>query len=133
MGASFGNFIPSEMVWVNSPVNYREPVDNSQYYGLGYIDDAGFEWMTWKAGLALHRHKDGVYEQDSARVDYVNSTHFGLEFVILHTAAIRMGLSDKRFTLGAGVTYKRFNLDYTYRFDRIENSYLRVSLGVSLF
>lgn len=139
VGAAVRNIVPTEMVWVNSPQNYREPVDNSQYYGLAYVDDVGLGPVTWRASLALHRRLDGIAEERADgtvkyKTFFENSYHYGAEVGLWDVVDLRAGLSDRVPTLGAGVHYgtdaMMFHVDYAFRFDRISTSPLRLALGV---
>lgn len=129
LAADIRNVVPSRMVWVNSPADYGERVDNSQYYGVAYIDDAGLGWLTWKVALSVNR-TPGEISGENGKIGLVNTRHYGLEFGILDCVDIRAGVSDGIVGLGAGVHYRAYRLDYLFKFDRIELSALRLALGV---
>jgi hypothetical protein len=137
IGAAIRNVVPTKMVWLNSPENYKEPVNNSQYYGLSYIDDAGFKWLTWKVALAMHRTYvgkdiavDSLGNLTESGNGYKNTYHYGVELTLWNIADIRAGLSDRIPTLGAGIHYKNCCIDYSFRFDEIRYSPLRVAFGL---
>jgi hypothetical protein len=117
LAASIRDFLPTKMIWLHSYEEYEEPVDGSQYYGLSYIDRSGFLSGNWTISLSLHR----LYEM---------SLHAGLEGEFFDIVAFRCGVSNKIVTLGAGVHYKRYYLDYSFSFDEIDYSYLRLAVGV---
>jgi hypothetical protein len=131
LAAAVRNAVPSEVVWVNSPYGYREPVDNTQLLGLSYIDEAGIGWLQWTVGLALHRNRgETLSPQGEPMLRWVTTRHLGVELGFFDIVDIRAGISDKVVTLGAGVAYQRYRLDYAFRFDRIANSALRLGAGV---
>jgi len=134
IGAAVRNVVPTDMVWVNSPEDYSEPVDNSQYYGLAYVDDAGLGFLTWKAALGLHREKQGriVSEENGDRTTgYVSTYHYGVEIGLWRIVDVRAGLSNRHVTLGAGVHYRNMFIDYAFRFDEVAYTPLRLAVGVS--
>jgi hypothetical protein len=145
IGVAIRNIVPTRMQWLNShttnekgeDVQYSEPVYNSQYFGLSYIDDAGFKWLSWKAALAMQREYLGknVSVDSLGRVSesgggYSNSYHYGIELSMWNVVDIRGGLSDKIPVLGAGVHYKNCYIDYSFRFDEMRYSPLRVAFGL---
>ena len=49
LGISLRDFLPGEIVWINSMRNYREPFRLSQYYGIAYHRIRAEIW--WGTGL----------------------------------------------------------------------------------
>ncbi len=117
MAASFKDVLPTKMTWLHSYEDYEEPVDIAQSYGMAYIDRSGFLFGDWTVSLALYRQYD-------------ISFHAGLEGDFFDIVAFRAGVSNKIVTLGAGVHYKNYSVDYTFTFDEIDYSLLRMSAGV---
>lgn len=114
---SLVDFLPTKMIWLHSYEDYEEPVHGSQYYGLSYIDRSGFLYGNWTLSLSLHK----LYEV---------SLHAGLEGEFFDMVSFRCGVSNKIVTLGAGVHYSRYYLDYSFSFDEIDYSFLRLAVGV---
>lgn len=119
IGITIRDFIPSEVVWLNSVQDYKEPFRYSQYYGIAYVDKSGDLGGNWTIALSLKKQ-------------YELSYHGGIEAEFWNTISFRGGFSGKTPTLGAGVHYKRYFMDYAFRFDQIDFSYMRMTLGVAL-
>lgn len=117
IGASIHDILPGKIIWVNSNDNYKEPVQISQFYGISYIDKGDFFPGNWTVVLALKKQ-------------YEITWHGGIEAQFWNTVAFRAGLSGKTPTVGAGIHYKYYFIDYAFRFDSIDFSYLRITLGV---
>ncbi len=117
MGIAVRDFLPSEIIWVHSPVQYSEKIRYSHYYGISYVDKSGDLGGNWTFALGLDKQ-------------YTTSLRLGLEAEFWNIAVFRAGLSGKIPTLGAGVHYKRYYMDYAFRFDKIDFSFLRLNLGV---
>lgn len=117
LGITIRDVVPGYIKWVNSPLQYKEKVKYSQYYGLSYVDRSGDLKGNWIFALAVEKY-------------YSTTWHLGIEAEFWNTAVFRVGLSGKIPTLGAGVHYKRYFLDYAFRFDKIELSYLRIAVGM---
>ncbi|MBD3319853.1 MAG: hypothetical protein GF350_02025 [Chitinivibrionales bacterium] len=135
LGASIRNALPTRIVWVHSPYSYEEPVYNTQHYGVSYTDRSGLLFGNWVVSCAMHRSlADGVGSRssgDNDRGGYARSYHAGIEGEFWNMVALRIGISDRIPTLGAGVRYKNYALDYSFRFDRIDISPVRLALAVS--
>ncbi|MBD3347340.1 MAG: hypothetical protein GF401_19970 [Chitinivibrionales bacterium] len=135
LGVSIRNALPTKIVWVHSPYNYEEPVYNTQHYGISYRDLSGFLWGNWIVSLAMHRSLiEGGNRHDNdgeGMAEYTQTWHAGIEGEFWDLVAFRGGISNRIPTLGAGVRYKRYSLDYSFRFDRIEYSPIRVALAIS--
>lgn len=124
--ATIRDFFPSKVRWVssvktrlyNSPQNYTEPFSSSQYYGIAYVDKSGDFFVDLTLALSLHK--------EYGEVTY----HGGIEAEILKMVSFRLGFSDRIPTLGSGVRYKNFFIDYALRFDEINPSYIRLTLGL---
>ena len=117
IGIALRDIIPTKMIWLHSYEDYEEPIDYSQYYGVSYIDRSGFLFGNWTIALSLHRQ-------------YETTLHAGLEGEFFNMVAFRAGISNKIATLGAGVHYKRYSIDYSFTFDEIDYSFLRLAVGV---
>jgi hypothetical protein len=116
LGVALRDFLPSPVVWVHSPDEYQEPVKSTQHYGVSYIDRSG-EWGgNWVATFALQKEYDLTY-------------HAGIEGEFWNTVAFRAGLSNRVPSLGAGIHYRHYFLDYTFRFDDLAWSFFRLTLG----
>ncbi len=113
---SLRDFLPTKMIWLHSYNDYEEPVDGSQYFGLSYIDRSGFLFGDWTVSLSLHRLYD-------------ITLHAGLEGKFFDIVAFRCGISNKIAALGAGIHYKNYSLDYSFTFDKIDYSFLRLAVG----
>lgn len=117
MALAIRDILPTKMTWMHSYEDYEEPVDYTQSYGLSYIDRSGFLFADWTVSLALYRQ-------------YETTLHMGLEGVFFDIVAFRGGISNRTATLGAGVHYKNYSVDYTFTFDEIDYSILRLAVGV---
>lgn len=119
LGIAVRDFIPAEIIWVHSPLGYREKIRYSQYYGISYVDKSGDLGGNWTFALGLDKQ-------------YTTSFRLGLEAEFWNIAVFRAGLSGKIPTLGAGVHYKRYYVDYAFRFDKVDFSFFRMTLGVHI-
>jgi hypothetical protein len=117
-GLDLRNFLGTKMVWLHSPDGYQETVDMSEYFGVAYIDRTRILGATWIASVAVQR-------------DYGTTYHGGLEAQFADMISFRVGMSDRVFTCGAGITFKNYSLDYAYRFDEVAASPVRLSLRVA--
>ncbi|MBN2036979.1 MAG: hypothetical protein JW768_09585 [Chitinispirillaceae bacterium] len=123
LGASARDIVPSPVVWINSRDEYnpnreyREMVTRSYYAGMAYVDKSGNLGGNWTLSAGAQRQ-------------YRTTYHFGIEAEFWDMVAFRTGLSDKVPSVGAGVRYKKYFLDYTFRFDELAYSYVRLALGV---
>jgi hypothetical protein len=116
-GVGVKDFLGTRVVWLNSPENYQETVDMSQYFGVSYIDKTHFLAANWILSFAIKRSYDITY-------------HGGIEAQIADMVSFRIGISNRVFTCGAGIAYKNYSFDYAFRFDELENSPMRLSLRV---
>lgn len=133
VGISMRNILPTKIVWLQSPYHYSEPVYNIQYYGLSYFDRTGFLRAHWTVAAAICRQlSEGINSRDAASQSsalMLQTYHAGIEAEFWNLLAFRAGISNRVPTLGAGIQYKRFFLDYAFRFDEINFSPLRLSVG----
>lgn len=136
LGFSLRNALPTHVVWVNSPYQYEEPVHNIQHVGFSIEDDTGLLRTKWILSVEMRRALVDPVEAPGGggtkRAGYEETFHAGLEAMILRVVSVRAGVSDRVPTLGAGIAYRRFFLDYCFRFDPVAYSPVRLSLGVSL-
>lgn len=116
IGVSVHDIFPTKIKWVNSIDDYKEPVKVSQFYGMAYIDKSYNIPGDWTIALAIKKQ-------------YELTWHGGIEALFWDMAAFRVGISDRMPTVGAGIRYKYYFLDYAFRFDKIDFSYLRITLG----
>lgn len=116
MGITIRDFLPTEIIWVHSPLQYSEKTRYSHYYGIAFVDKSGDLGGNWTFALALDKYYSTTYR-------------VGVEAEFWNTAIFRAGLSGNTPTLGAGVRFKRYFMDYAFRFDKIDFSYLRLTLG----
>ena len=122
-GVTARDFVPNPVVWVNSrdeynpKKEYREEITPSYLAGIGYVDKSGNFGGTWTFSAAIEQ----LY-----RLTY----HFGIEAEFADCIAFRAGLSDRVPSVGAGIRYKKYFLDYAFRFDELAYSVARVALGV---
>jgi|WetSurMetagenome_2_1015567.scaffolds.fasta_scaffold00055_42 hypothetical protein len=117
-GLDVRNFLGTRMMWLHSPDGYQESVDMSECIGVSYIDRTRVLGATWILSLA-------------ARRDYGTTYHGGIEAQFADMISFRVGMSDRVFTCGAGITYKNYSIDYAYRFDEVAPSPVRLSLRVA--
>jgi hypothetical protein len=110
------DFSPTKMIWLHSYEGYEEPVHHTEYYGLSYIDRSGFLHGNWTISLAMHK----LYEV---------SLHAGLEGEFFNMVSFRCGISNKIFTVGTGIHYKNYSVDYSFSFDEIAFSFFRLAVG----
>lgn len=116
---SLRDILPTKMIWMHSYENYEEPIDGTQYFGISYIDRSGFLHGNWTIALAMHRL-------------YRNTLHAGIEGEFFDMVTFRCGISNRVATLGAGVKYSRYSIDYAFTFDNLEYSYVRIGVGVEI-
>jgi hypothetical protein len=117
LGVSLRDFLPTPMTWLHSYENYEEPIDGSEFYGISYIDRSGFLFGNWTVAVALQRNYDLTF-------------HAGLEGEFFDIVTFRCGVSNGVMTLGAGIHYKRYSIDYSFTFDDLDYSFLRLGVGV---
>ncbi|KMQ51607.1 hypothetical protein CHISP_1364 [Chitinispirillum alkaliphilum] len=122
LGFSWRNIVPSQITWTHSDDGsgkreYREPVHGVQMYGITYTDKSGIAGANWVISGAIQNGYSLTY-------------HIGLEGEFWETVSFRAGLSDKVPTMGAGIRYRNYHLDYAFRFDQLDHSPLRLSFGV---
>lgn len=116
-GMSLRDFLPTKMKWLHSYEQYEEPIHGSQFFGMAYYDRSGFLFGNWTVSLAVHK-------------SYDMTLHGGLEGEFFNMVAFRAGIAEKIVSLGAGVHYKNYSLDYTFSFDEIQYTPLRLAAGV---
>ncbi|MBN1578604.1 MAG: hypothetical protein JW913_18720 [Chitinispirillaceae bacterium] len=127
LGATIRDVLPSDVIWIYarddklmySPENYREPFHYAQYYGVAFVDRSGDLFADWTVALSLHKEYEVTY-------------HGGIEAEFWNTALFRIGFSGRTPTLGAGLRYRRFFIDYAFRFEEIALSFIRLTVGISL-
>ncbi len=127
IGATWRDVLPTSVLWMSSgdkqleysPERYREPFSFAQYYGVTFIDQSGALFADWVVGVGLTR-------------EYEVSYHGGIEATFWKMASFRAGVSGKTPTVGAGFHYRRFFIDYAFRFEEIAFSAVRLTIGVSL-
>ena len=123
-GASLRDILPTEVIWaysgnehwLYSPEGYREPYRFAQYYGIAFTDRSGDLFANWTFALSLHK-------------EYEVSYHGGIEAQFWEKVFFRAGFSDKTPTLGAGVQFPRFYIDYAFRVEEIALSFARLTVG----
>ena len=113
---SLRDALETQVSWLHSPDEYQEQVDQLQYYGISYVDKTGLLAAQWTVAFSLEK---------SYQITY----HAGIEALFWDMLAFRAGMSENVPTIGAGIRYKRYYLDYAFSFDDIASSPLRVSLG----
>jgi hypothetical protein len=116
IGIAFSDFLPTKVSWVQSPIDYKEPVHGSQSYGISYSDRTGFLMANWTASLALIKQ-------------YEVAVHAGIEAEFWNTVAFRAGIADRRPALGAGIRTDIFRIDYAITFDELAVTPLRLTIG----
>lgn len=118
LGATLRDILPNDIIWIYSPSDYTEPFHISQYYGIAYTDRSNDFPGNWTLALSLQK-------------EYVVTYHGGVEAEFWNTVVFRAGFSDRVPTVGAGVHYEQYFIDYAFRFDEIGFSYIRVAVGLS--
>jgi hypothetical protein len=124
LGVSARDILPSPVVWINSrdeynpEKEYREEITRSYYTGLAYVDKSGALGGNWTLSAGVQRQ-------------YRTTYHFGIEAEFWEMVAFRAGFSNKVPSVGAGIIYKKYYLDYTFRFDELAYSYVRLAAGVT--
>jgi hypothetical protein len=118
LGVALKDVLPSRVIWMYTTEPYQEVVDMASYFGMAYVDKTGLLWADWTISAGIKKSYDVTY-------------HWGIEATLFEIASIRAGLSNRIPTIGAGVAYKRYTIDYAFRFDEIAYSPLRLSLGFS--
>jgi hypothetical protein len=125
LGMAVRDFLPSPVIWIdsrdeyNANQEYREEVTRSFYGGLTYIDKSHILGANWTFTTAVDRQ-------------YKTAYHFGAETKFWDCIAFRAGLSDQTPTVGAGITYRNYFLDYSFKFDELAYSYVRLAAGIRL-
>ena len=118
LGIAVRDLLPSDIVWMQSPQEYRERIKYSQQYGMAYVDKSGDLRCNLTIALSLEKQ-------------YELSYHGGVEAEFWDMVIFRAGFSGKTPTAGAGIRYKQYFMDYAFRFDEIDFSYMRLALGVT--
>ncbi len=116
IGAAVQDVLPTRVIWLHSYENYEELVERTVYSGIAYCDNSGIFWADWVISLAVHRQ-------------YATTLHIGIEALVWDLVAIRLGLSNKTPSFGAGVQTRFFTVDYACSFDEINATPLRLGLG----
>lgn len=116
IAATVKDILPTKMTWLHSYEGYEEPVDYSQFYGISYIDRSGFLHGDWTVSLSLHKQ-------------YEATLHAGLEGEFFDMVAFRCGISNRIATVGTGIHYKNYSADYSFTFDELSYSFLRLGIG----
>jgi len=131
IGLSMKNIVPSDMIWLDSEDEYTEEVDPSFYFGVSFDDHRGIrDIITYTVALSYHREMVEKNDfENGARIVYGNSYHGGLEIVLLKKVFIRAGVSDKIPVLGAGIRFGKIKIDYSFSFDEIDYSPVRLALS----
>ena len=62
---------------------------------------------------------------------YERLEHFGIEYSFRDRLAVRAGLDDRSPTVGAGITYKYFRIDYAYSFHPLAATPLQLGLRIA--
>ncbi len=62
---------------------------------------------------------------------YTKTFYWGIEYAYLEKYAIRAGLKDMQPTLGAGLTYRNFRIDYAFSFGSLDNTPLQIGLKIA--
>jgi hypothetical protein len=127
LGAAVRDVLPSEVIWMYdnddtwmyAPGRYREKFTYAQYYGIAFADRSGDLFANWTIALSLHKEYEVTY-------------HGGIEAEFWNLACFRVGFSGRTPTVGAGLHYRRFFIDYAFRFEEIALSPIRLTVGVSL-
>lgn len=125
LGMAVRDFLPSPMVWIHSrdeynpSREYRESIMPTIISGIAYVDKSGNFGGMWTLTA-------GVEKQ------YNVSYHYGVEAEFWNMVSFRGGFSDKVPSIGAGIRYNKFYLDYSFRFDDLAVSPVRLSLGMQL-
>jgi hypothetical protein len=125
VAAAIRDFLPSPVVWIGSRDEYnvgevyREFIEPSYYCGCSYVDRSGILWARWTLLAAVVKQYKITY-------------HYGIESEFWNIIAFRAGLSDRVPTLGAGIRYRKLFLDYSFKFDDLAYSYVRLTVGVGL-
>jgi hypothetical protein len=122
-GAAARDFLPSPVVWSYSRdeydpnVEYREEVTATFCSGIAYTDKSGILGCNWTLCAAVQRQYRATY-------------HYGIEAELWDAVAIRAGMADRTPALGAGVRYNRYFLDYSFSFNELAWSYVRLTAGM---
>lgn len=125
LGMAVRDFLPSPIVWIHSRdeynpgQEYRESIMPTFISGIAYVDKSGDFGGTWTLSTAVEKQ-------------YRISYHYGIEVEFWNAVSFRGGLSDRVPSIGAGVRYNKFYLDYSFRFDDLAVSPVRLSLGMQL-
>jgi hypothetical protein len=125
LGVSVRDLLPSPVIWINSrdeynsSSEYREEVTRSYYSGIVYVDKSNILGANWTLLVAMDRLYQTAYQ-------------FGVEAQFWNTIAFRIGLSDQIPTIGAGITYGKYFLDYSFKFDELAYSYVRLTAGIRM-
>lgn len=125
LGMTIRDFLPSPVVWVHSRdeynpnQEYRESITPTIISGIAYVDKSGDFGGTWTLSA-------GVQKQ------YAITYHYGVEAEFWNAVSFRAGISDRIPSVGAGIRYNKFYLDYAFKFDDLAISPVRLSLGMQL-
>lgn len=115
-GVSVRNVLRTKMVWLYSRDSYEEPVHPSAHFGISYLDETGFLFADWLLSVALHRR-------------YESTLHAGIEATVRDVVSFRVGIADRTFSFGAGIGYRGVTIDYSFSFDELAFTPLRLAVG----
>jgi hypothetical protein len=102
----------TSITW-NTSTNHQDQVETVMLLGL-----AGSKYFdSFDSRLTLS------FDQE---ITPYNDSHFGVEFAILHTVALRAGIWGNRFSAGTGLSFKGFRIDYAFVMHDLGNTH-RVS------
>lgn len=117
LGVALRSFLPSSMTWFYSHEHYEEPIDGVQEFGLCYVDRSGFLFANWVLTVSFER-------------SYERTAHAGVEAEFFDMVAFRGGIDGETASLGAGIRYRNYSIDYAFCFDELSYSKLRLGAGV---
>lgn len=130
LGVAIRDVLPTSMVWLYSPDEYSERVASARYYGISYIDRSGFIFGNWTLAISMQRDLGDFANHPDETSGYATTYHAGIEGEFWDAVALRLGISDRHPTIGAGIHFGVFSVDYAYRVEELANSVVRVSAGL---
>lgn len=117
-GANLNDVLGTPVNYAYSITQYSETTDRSYVVGLCFIERT--RWVRGQLMLTLDIDRQ-----------YGRVSHVGCEYAYRNVLALRAGLDSGYPTVGAGITYKYFRIDYAYAYNPLAGTPLQVGMGIS--
>lgn len=116
VGASLQDILGTPVSWQYS--DYREETQYNYRVGISYIERTPIMHGQLQICADVEKQYD--------RID-----HVGIEYFLFNVFAIRAGLNNRYPTVGAGVKYNYFRIDYAYSFYSLADTPFQLGLQIA--